>query len=356
MILGILLLSHFLPSKADAQDEEQSYNVRVIYLKPLDVDETPHEEIARIMSGTQQLYQDGMVENGRGEKTFQLERLVNGNVKVNVVRGNHKAAHYSFNVWSNVMDEIPADLQGTKNVHIIIIGKLKKFGADVVPGGVHGFGFSYFGGLRCSDNYGGIAFIAENAEPSLNWSVAHFLGHAFGMYHNLDEMQGTIMGKKDHEGFRITEYESQWLDKHHYFNEDRVFNCAPEPVRFIPIQIIDKDHVSFSLQVKDEDGLHMAKLVRVSDIATIAVDYLAGEEDFIQFKVNRHGLQDDMNEAGIGEIILEIMDDLGNFRETTHAFSLPEVPEELLVPEEVEEPLSVIDGVKISTWGRIKTQ
>ena len=66
--------------------------------------------------------------------------------------------------------------------------------------------------------------------------IAHELGHAFGLYHNIIGDASIMRRGRDNidNVIEFNDYETRWLDRHHYFND--VFEIA-----HLPNHIVDKN-------------------------------------------------------------------------------------------------------------------
>jgi len=336
--------------------DSYAFVVETIFFKPTDADVVSDAKISGLVKDAQELYASEMDLQGFGRKTFRVETDLNGNVKVHRVNGKHEWRHYSNNTWQKILPELPnrfnpdtAPWEKQDNIRLVIVG-----GVVLFDGRAWGYGWP-----RHSNRYGGSCLVAANS-GHLNVSlIAHELGHCFGLYHKPE-------GRAGPPSF-LEHYEARWLDKHYHFNR-RVNNFTfPKIDAARPkMTALPGNKVKFELGVFSNHGLHQAMIFRKSDIRVIDWDYLNGENrDTITLYANRN--------EWANQMVLEVMDALGNYTQKDVFISLPE-PEEVEVEnknpdlnidkevEEVEEvkevsrePWTITPSGKIATtWARLK--
>ena len=196
------LTAQLPPEQAELPQSDRPI-VRLIYFRPSDRPVRPNVDarIDALIKKAQQFYADEMERHGFGRKTFQFEADANGNAVVHHVNGKFPYAHYQQNLFSWV-EEINAQVYiPQKSVTVIMIDT---FGEETLPAGVcgHGGGGPYGGGR--ADIY--------------CWSlstIAHELGHAFGMLH--DFRNTTYLMGYGYQN-KLSPCFAAWLDVHPAFN------------------------------------------------------------------------------------------------------------------------------------------
>ena len=273
------------------------YTVRTIYFQPTDAPAAPVEKIQNAMEHTQKFYADEMQRHKFGRKTFRLERVA-GKVVVHTVRGRHKANHYRNDTAGTLNAELPAFMKSRNDILISFIG-----GLDGVAGGWNGQG-----GPRFEHNCGacrGWAAVADKSGNFAESTVAHELGHAFGLYHNLVGKQGAdfLMWSSGVLDF----YEARLLNKSRYFNtNNHIVRPPPRISNPKRPEMTREDTAKFSANVTAGQGLYQAQLFRDSDLCVIDWTRLSGQSDTAIFEMNRAEL------IGESRVWIHVQDNDGN--------------------------------------------
>lgn len=296
----VLLINLLAVLSANAQ---QSFTVRGAYIKPTDAPAPNDAVISKFKSmlpDIQILYQKEMARHGYGPKTFRLETDHTGEPTIQIVNGRHNMATYQGNTASVVEAELLQKFKYQNHIYVAIIG-----GVDVVASG------SSQGNGGINYQCGGCQGIATLAEIDGNFefsTVAHELGHAFGLLHNLKGKNGEnfLMWR----GYRLENYEARWLDKNPYFNGGHQnSNGLPQIARIqkaISVKMDSVDYVQFKIDIRSNTDLHQAKMFRVSDSCVVAWDELTGRSDTADFLIPRSALRSDH------EVFIPFMDIHGN--------------------------------------------
>ena len=278
LLLIFALLFLFVIATSDAD-----FSVRVIYFRPIDAPAVaPVAKIRNALEHTQKFYADQMEKHKFGRKTFRLERDNSGEIVIHTVKGRHKAQHYFNDTQGTLNAELPANMKNKNDILLSFIG-----GLQGVAGGWNGQGQAWFG-HDCGACRGWTAIANKNGNFALS-TVAHELGHAFGLYHNLAGKQGAnfLMWFDGVLDF----YETRWLNKSRYFNTDNHIVRPPprisNPKRPEPIQRDNRDYVRFSVGINAGQGLYQAQLFRDSDNTVLDWTRLDGQSDTAIFEINR---------------------------------------------------------------------
>ena len=220
---------------------------------------------------------------------------------------------------------MPNKFLNDNNITVIIVGELQ-----LVDNRVWGVGFPIYGGA-CG---GRVVIPAENANFGVQL-IAHELGHAFGLYHNIIG-DPSIMGRGAAGADSVNalnNYEARWLDKHHYFNNVHHINHVPEIVNVHRFKEIQQNVIRFRFDIETLNTLHQAQVYRVSDVAIVGWVRLNGNRDTAEFLIRRNKL---LNQRQIG---IQFIDTQGNYN-TLHV-NLGHLPDDIV--EENKNPV-LIDG------------
>ncbi|MCG9126608.1 NPCBM/NEW2 domain-containing protein [Candidatus Poribacteria bacterium] len=282
-----------------------NYLVKTIYIKPNNVQNVPFDKIRGWMNDVQELYMDEMSRNGFGDKIFKYERENNENIKVNVINTNRPSHIYQSNTWDNINSELPENFKDQKNVHVFIVG-----GIDTIN--LHrgccqwGVGWPIY-----NSNFGGSCIVAENANTSMARLIAHEIGHTFSLYHT--GTANTIMGS----GKELLEYEARWLDKHYFFNLDRIIKWQhPKVNQVLNVEEIEKDIISIKIDITSPNDLYQI-VVMDSDILVIGWQNIDGKNTNVDMRIGRSKL------IGKNHLTFMIMDTLGAFTHHRYDFTMP---------------------------------
>ena len=271
---------------------ELSFTVRGAYIKPIDAPAPKEAVISKfknMLPDIQTLYQKEMERHGYGTKTFTLETDHTGQPTVEIVNGSHDMATYQGHTASVVAEELLQKFKYQNHIYVVIMG-----GIDAVASGRSKGNGGLVDGWQCG-RCRGIATIAESSGNFEFSTVAHELGHAFGLSHNLKGKNGEnfLMWR----GYRLEDYEARWLDKSPYFNDGRQkFNGLPQVTRIqkaTSIEMNGTDYVQFKIDISGNTDLYQAKLFRNSDGCVVAWDELTERNDTTDLLVLRSDLLSD---------------------------------------------------------------
>ncbi|HEV7226262.1 MAG TPA: hypothetical protein VGN42_26380, partial [Pirellulales bacterium] len=90
--------------------------LRIAYFIPSDRKPEPDrvERLDRVMTEVQRFYRDGMVQNGRGRATFELDRDIAGKLRLHEVHGKEVMRAYGRDAHGKVREEVKAALAREK--------------------------------------------------------------------------------------------------------------------------------------------------------------------------------------------------------------------------------------------------
>ncbi len=192
--------------------------VRLVYFRPSDKPVRPNvdAEIDGLIKEVQRFFADEMERHGFNRKTFQFETDAQGNAVVHHVNGKFTEAYYKQN--SNVekwRTETREQIRMPQpNITVFTVYMLE------VEGGSTGGGNPFTGGRA-------------NIKESWGWhSIAHELGHAFGMgYH--DHRDLSLMSYQGFDG-SLSPCFAAWLDVHPAFNPTVVRIGTRATIQMLP--------------------------------------------------------------------------------------------------------------------------
>ena len=233
--------------------------VRLIYFLPndrpyrADVVQRMKDEIRNI----QTFYAEQMQTHGYGSKTFRVETDSQGEPMVHRVDGQHPNSHYFYYMESKVRDEIVQTFNLDANLYLIVMDTdvLRRNNGQPHGGTGHRYG-----------KIGGYALVSGG----FRWeTVAHELGHAFGLYHDFREGSSSrhIMSY-GRERNQLSACHAEYLVMSPYFNADvPIEHRRPPTIELISSRTYPAGSKSVPIQLKisDSEGLHQVLLfVRTS--------------------------------------------------------------------------------------------
>ena len=221
--------------------------VRMIYFLPndrpyrADVVQRMKDEIRNI----QTFYAEQMQTHGYGSKTFRVETDSKGKPMVHRVDGQHPNSHYFYYMESKVRDEIVQTFNLDANLYLIVMDTdvLRRNNGQPHGGTGHRYG-----------KIGGYALVSGG----FRWeTVAHELGHAFGLFHDFNDSVYIMSYGSDRN--QLSACHAEYLVMNPYFNPDVPIEVERSPV----IELISprtypagSKSVPIQLKISDSEGLH----------------------------------------------------------------------------------------------------
>ena len=247
--------------------------VRLIYFLPND--RPFRQEVVDLMKvrirEVQTFYADQMQAHGYGNITFRFETDAQGEPLVHRVDGQYSDRHYLGGFGNDMREEIEQRFHLERNIYLIVLDNSTNLIGNV--GGAGG---------RTGKN-GGFALVPGNAHFV---TVAHELGHAFGLEHDWrDDAYIMSYGPRPN---RLSACAAEFLTMHPHFNfEIPLEEGSPPTIELISPRTYPAGSKSVPIQLKvvDSQGLHQVILYSIggrgSRTSVKACRGLSGERDAV---------------------------------------------------------------------------
>ena len=345
---------HYARSSVVNLDVGEPRAVRLIYFLPndhpyrADVVQRMKDEILNI----QAFYAGQMAVHGYEDVTFRIETDSQDEPMVHDVIGKHPDSYYLDRTLDTVYPEIEEMFDLSANVYLIVIDN----GIDTIS----------FSGGRAAGGRGGRrgksgGFVLLPSEFTWN-SLAHELGHAFGLWHDFNDPRYIMSYGPGRD--RLSACHAEYLSVHPYFNrdtpieEEQMPTIEPISPRSYPT---GSKRVSVQLKVSDPEGLHQVLLFVTTIKPHFAAGFLevkecrglGGEKDtVVEFDYDGVIPSDGFTSLSdpIGHpITIEAVDTDGNVSRTY--FTLAEISPHHITS--LDEHTDVVSSVSFSTNGEI---
>ena len=316
-ILRVWNTSQYMnPQESVSQDV-----VRLIYFLPSDRAAQPDitEKLDNLIKEVQQFYADQMEHHGWGRKTFTFEKNEDGSAKVYLVEGQYSDSYYLKETSKKIRNEINEKFDESKDVYLIAVDisseRINNRGENVTgAGGITPFGLDYkkdLWGARA-----GAAVVPASGDDGFNWeTIAHELGHAFGLKHDFRDPSYLMSYGRAQK--RLSECSAEWLDKSRYFNPDQPFFDELATIEIVPFSVSPSKLKVLQFHLKDIDGLHQAMLLLPPTADTPPPGYQWGKNP----ENNKRSWQ---RKQRRGSFVLHDYRSLNAQKEATVEFNLPE--------------------------------
>ncbi len=238
--------------------------VRLIYF--LSKERPPHRGIStklhRLVKQAQHFYATQMKIHGFGRKTFTFETDARGKAKVFLIIAKHPDQYYEEDTTIKIRKEISERFDYSKNILLVAVdiqsGVFQKKGRFRTVGQVSVNRSSYSKKLERT-LHGGRAFVSASRND-LDWdTIAHELGHTFGLEHDFRGRNPRIMSYASGR-YELSKCAAEWLNQSRFFNPNQPFFDKPATIEMHPLQGASNSTL-FQFDVTDEDGIHQVQLV-----------------------------------------------------------------------------------------------
>ncbi len=245
-------------------DTAQHDVVRLIYF--LSKERPPQRGIVvkldRLIRQAQRFYAIQMKSHGFERKTFTFQTDARGKAKVFLVIAAHPDEYYHDDTSQKIRAEISERFNYSKNVLLVAVdiekGVFRMEGKRRTVGLGNVTHLKYGKKLRRA-LHGGRVFVSASHDD-LEWdTIAHELGHAFGLQHDFRGRNRSIMSYASGR-YELSKCAAGWLDKSRFFNPNQPFFDKRATIE-MPSLANASDAATFQFEVADEDGLHQVQLI-----------------------------------------------------------------------------------------------
>lgn len=215
----------------------------------------------RLIKRVQRFYATQMNSHGFGKKTFTFETDERGRAKVYLLKAQHPDDYYREDTIKKIRTEITKHFDRSRNILLVAVGIRSGvfYEKDSTTSGVGGVTpFTYDSELNRA-LHGGSAFVSASDNDSDWGTIAHELGHTFGLKHDFRGRNRGIMSYASGR-YVLSKCAAEWLNKSRFFNPNQPFFDKPATIEMHPLQAASKSTL-FQFDVTDEDGIHQVQLV-----------------------------------------------------------------------------------------------
>ena len=292
----------------------QEFVVKAVCIVPRDASQPNDAVIDRfkgVLKDVRDFYKQEMERHGYGSKTFRLEWDREGDPVIHFINGAHGKDAYRVNPFTLAKQDLPIE----DNVYAVMIADIP----GVEAGGFRGIGRITFDGGDCGGCRGDAVFAERNGLFEFS-TLAHELGHAFGLWHNLKGQRGDTsllmwLGDK-----RLDGYEARWLNKSPYFNRGFTPQNPPRPTSTPTFESFNRGGINFirlNVDIVGSHPLYQAQVFRSFDHSVIAWEPLTQRQETVVFEIHKDDLWVD------NKVFIHFIDAGGNQNLYNHPITIP---------------------------------
>ena len=293
--------------------------VRLIYFLPINrrAQQDIDTKLDTLIKDVQEFYAVQMHNQGFGRKSFAFETDTTGQAMVHHVNGRFRDAYYNNETLDKIIEEIEGQFDLSKDLYLISIdtGNERIDNQWCGRGGIHGIA-----GGKAIIPASGSCFVGDAGIET----VAHELGHAFGLDH--DFRSDTYLMSYGSERLQLSNCAAEWLDVHNYFNTSQTSFNEPATIRMHTPLALPFGAIRFRFEVADADGLHQAQLIipaapgdPADGVKLHSCKTLNGKISQIEFTTTQ------LTAAPGSEVTLSVIDVHGGFTYETYPFRLDDM-------------------------------
>ena len=226
--------------RAFSLNKGEPRTVRVIHFVPGDrpFRAVVEDSIKRAVRRVQAFFKDQMRAHGYGTGSLSIETDDDGDPQIHRFTGRHPDDHYSRDAHSIVYREIREEFDTHKNVYLTFIDNSR---GVIASGGRRG-------------KVGGEASVGGD----FKWNtVAHELGHTFGLHHDFRDDRYVMSYGEAQDSLAVVA--ARFLSVHPYFNSQISIDQGASPIVELlssPKYPPNVENINVQFNVTDPDGLH----------------------------------------------------------------------------------------------------
>ena len=276
IFLRLTIVTFLFLSDTFAQAATPRPIVRLIYFLPNDREPQPdiNEKFDTLIKEVQALFANQMAAHGFGRKTFHYETDARGKAVVHHVIGRQTDAYYNnladtFEIWP----EIAGKFDTSKDIYLVAI----EISDEILDAGEAC-------GLGSGWNDGGQALVPASGDCFDVDTIAHELGHTFGLDHGFygRDIENKTVVDFSHDQMLNTYWTAHWLDVHAAFNPPRfvVLDGVDVPsVKMLPLRSAGSPNTfQLRFEITGYNGeLHQAQLLKPPNSYSEFPAFVAGK-------------------------------------------------------------------------------
>ncbi len=277
--------------------DTSGHHVKLIYFIPSDRTPQPDidTKIDALIKETQQFFADEMERHGYSRKTFRFEADENGNAIVHHIKSPDDDKHY-HNWVGDTSGTVRGYFEDDYDLQKYIFLAFLDVSTEIL--GADWAGYCGF--------WGGTAWVPASGHCFDVRTVAHEIGHGFGLTHNFHD--DTYIMSYGANTNAVSACAAEWLDVSPYFNPNKLITSN----RNTTIKMLSNTFDTTSpyaqrlrFEINDPDQLHQVQLIIGGERFAEYVDCqsLHGTNDIVEFAITD-------NIKGVG---IHVIDKDGNY-------------------------------------------